>query len=253
MEWIPSIDGKGEKKAKVGNLKVAQWSATVGRRPVVRVVITGDELLPPGSVPEGPRIVDSNSLVLDGLARRDGAERVDLRRLPDDPEAIASSLDEPGADVILISGGSSVGPEDHAPRLVAELGELVVHGVAMRPSSPAGFGTFGGAAVFLLPGNPVSCLCAYEFFAGPALRILGGGDARWPHRVVTRPAARKLVSVLGRTDFMRVRLVDDEVVPLMTSGASVLSSTTEADGVVVIDDASEGYAPGEMVVVVLFD
>lgn len=228
-------------------------SLRVRRRPAVRILITGDELLPPGSVPAGPHIVDSNSLMLDGLARRDGAAPVDVRRLPDDPEAIAASLVEPGADVILVSGGSSVGPEDHAPRLVAELGELVVHGVAMRPSSPAGFGTVDEARVFLLPGNPVSCLCAYEFFAGPAIRALGGRSMQWPHRLLTRPAASKLVSVLGRTDFMRVRLVGDEVVPLMTSGASVLSSTTKADGVVLIDDGSEGYAPGQMVTVHLFD
>ena len=67
-------------------------------------------------------------------------------------------------------GGSSVGQEDHAPALVRELGELPVHGVAMRPSSPAGVGFIGGKPVFLLPGNPVSCLCAYDFFAGRAVR-----------------------------------------------------------------------------------
>ncbi|HHH28959.1 MAG TPA: molybdopterin molybdenumtransferase MoeA, partial [Polyangiaceae bacterium] len=231
---------------------VGVTTVAVIRRPRVRILITGDELLPPGSVPEGPRIVDSNSLVLGGLARRDGAAVVDTQRLPDDPDAIGAALSDGGADLVLLSGGSSVGPEDHAPRLLAELGELVVHGVAMRPSSPAGFGTVEGRPVFLLPGNPVSCLCAYEFFAGPALRVQGGGRPDWPHRVVRRPAASKLVSVLGRTDFMRVRLHEGEVVPIMTSGASVLSSTTEADGAVIIDDGSEGHAPGDLVDVHLF-
>jgi molybdopterin molybdotransferase len=143
-------------------------------RPRVRLVITGDELLPAGSLPEGPCIVDSNSVVLRALAQRDGAEVLPFEILPDDPEQVRAALAATDADVILVSGGSSVGTEDHAPRLVAELGELDFHGVSMRPSSPAGVGRIDGRFVFLLPGNPVSCLCAYEFFAGPTLRALGG-------------------------------------------------------------------------------
>lgn len=223
------------------------------RRPRVRIVITGDELLPPGSRPTGAQIVDSNSLVLAALAARDGAAPCEVIRVADEPPAIAAAMRQGQMDVVLVSGGSSVGPEDHAPRLLAEIGEILVHGVAMRPASPAGFGRIGRHAVFLLPGNPVSCLCAYELFAGPVIRGLGGRPRVWPHPVVHRPAGKKIVSVLGRTDFMRVRLVAGEVIPLMTSGASVLSSTTEADGIVLIDDTSEGYAPGETMAVHLFD
>jgi molybdopterin molybdotransferase len=139
---------------------------------------------------------------------------------------------------------------------VAELGELVVHGVAMRPSSPTGFGFITRSptaqCVFLLPGNPVSCLCAYEFFAGPTIRALGGRQRRWPHRRASLPVRSKLVSQLGRTDYMRVIIDDGGVVPLMTSGASILSSTTRADGVVIIDDRREGYAEGEPVDVLLY-
>jgi molybdopterin molybdotransferase len=107
--------------------------------------------------------------------------------------------------------------------------------------------------VFLLPGNPVSCLCAYEFFAGPAIRSLGGRPLAWPHRTLSAPVANKLVSVLGRTDYMRVRLSDDGVHPIMTSGASILSSTTQADGVVLIPNKSEGFAAGDQVTVLLYD
>jgi molybdopterin molybdotransferase len=224
----------------------------VHRRPRVHIVVTGDELLPPGHAPTGAKIVDSNSVVLRALADRDGAASVEVSRLPDDAAVLAEVLASSTADVMLLAGGSSVGPEDHAPRLLDEAGELLVHGVAMRPSSPAGFGRVGERLVFLLPGNPVSCLCAYEFFAGPAVRALGGRPSAWPHPKVELPVARKLVSVLGRTDFMRVTLADDGVHPLMTSGASLLSSMTKADGVVIIDGAHEGHAPGERVVVRLF-
>jgi molybdopterin molybdotransferase len=156
-------------------------------------------------------------------------------------------------DVLLVSGGTSVGPEDHAPIVLAELGEVAVHGVALRPASPAGFGFLSGGPVFLLPGNPVSCLCAYEFFAGPVIRALGGRSRAWPHRRARLPLAAKIVSELGRTDYMRVSIVDGRVVPIMTSGASILSSTTRADGVVLVAAHHEGHGEGEPVEVHLYD
>jgi len=223
------------------------------RRPRVRLVVTGDELLPPGSRPEGPRIVDSNSVVLRALAERDGAQVAPCAILPDRADVIREALVEPGADVVLVSGGSSVGQEDHAPRLVAELGSLDFHGVSMRPSSPAGVGRIGAAVVFLLPGNPVSCLCAYEFFAGPTVRALGGRSRAWPHRRRTLPLARKISSAVGRTDYVRVAIEDGRVVPLATSGASILSSTVRAAGFVVVPRGLEGMAAGARVTVRLYD
>ncbi|MSP25974.1 MAG: molybdopterin molybdenumtransferase MoeA [Myxococcales bacterium] len=225
------------------------------RRPRVAVIVTGNELLAPGAVPEGACIVDSNSVVLAALAQRDGAIVASIERILDDRDTLRSALERTRADVVLLSGGSSVGPEDHAPAAVRELGELAVHGVAMRPSSPAGFGFLPNSRpIFLLPGNPVSSLCAYEFFAGPTIRALGGRRRSWPHRVREARLATKLVSELGRTDYARVRFdAEGRVVPLMTSGASILSSTTLADGVVIVPDDREGYDEGELVVVSLYD
>jgi molybdopterin molybdotransferase len=227
------------------------------RRPLVRLVVTGDELLPAGSRPEGARIVDSNSVVLRALAARDGAVCLPFELLPDRPERIREALGDPEADVFLVSGGSSVGEEDHAPRLVAELGSLDFHGVSMRPSSPAGVGRLPGPRgerfAFLLPGNPVSCLCAYEFFAGPTLRRFGGRSPQWPHRRRRLPLARKISSAVGRTDYVRVGIERGRVVPLSTSGASILSSTVRADGCVIVPRALEGMPEGAEVEVLLYD
>jgi molybdopterin molybdotransferase len=226
------------------------------RRPRVQLVVTGDELLPAGSQPEGARIVDSNSVVLRALAARDGGVLAPFEILPDRPEVIRAALAGEGgveADVVLVSGGSSVGQEDHAPRLVAELGELVFHGVSMRPSSPAGVGRIGPRFVFLLPGNPVSCLCAYEFFAGPTIRALGGRSRAWPHRRVQLPLARKISSAVGRTDYVRVAIEAGRVVPIATSGASILSSTVRASGAVVVAREIEGMPEGAEVEVLLYD
>lgn len=225
----------------------------VVRRPRVRLLVTGNEIQAPGE-PKGPhQIYDANSVTLRGLLARDGALLESHHRLGDDVGVIADALRAPGADVILVSGGSSVGSEDHAPRLLAELGELAVHGIAMRPSSPAGMGRIGSALVFLLPGNPVSCLCAYDFFAGRALRLLGGRSADWPHRRQPCVVARKIVSAVGRVDYVRVRLGADGAEPLALSGASMLSSTTRADGFVLVPAEREGYAPGAEVTVYLYD
>jgi molybdopterin molybdotransferase len=223
------------------------------RGPRVALVITGDELLPAGSRPLPPRIVDSNSVVLRALVLRDGGTCLPFEILPDRPERIEEALALDEADVVLVSGGSSVGQEDHAPRLLARLGSLDFHGISMRPSSPAGVGRIGGRWVFLLPGNPVSCLCAYEFFAGPTVRALGGRPREWPHRRVRLPLARKIASAVGRTDYVRVAIERDRVVPIATSGASILSSTVRAAGCVIVPREWEGMPEGALVEVRLYD
>lgn len=225
----------------------------VHRRPTVDVLITGNELLPCGSRPEGYRIVDSNSVMLNALVHRDGGQLQALRLIPDSREAVRAAMLDSVSNVILISGGSSVGKEDHAPAVLAELGELRVHGMALRPASPAGIGFLQGRPVFLLPGNPVSCLCAYDFFAGPVIRQLGGRSMDWPYRLARLKLARKIASPVGRLDYVRVQIRDGRVEPLATSGASILSSTTRADGFVIIPADSEGCAAGETVDVYLYD
>jgi molybdopterin molybdotransferase len=226
---------------------------SVVRRPRVRLLVTGNEVVAPGA-PKGPwEIYDANSVLLRGLIARDGAELESHQRLGDEAAAIGAAMSAPGADVVLVSGGSSVGSEDHAPQLLAQLGELAIHGVAMRPSSPAGMGRIGDTLVFLLPGNPVSCLCAYDFFAGRAIRRLAGRGPEWPYRQRRATVARKIVSAVGRVDYVRVRLEGDAVEPLAVSGASVLSSTTRADGFVVVPAESEGYGPGTELTLHLYD
>jgi molybdopterin molybdotransferase len=221
--------------------------------PRVGILLTGSELLAPGARPTASSIVDSNGPMLAALVRRDGGEVVALARVPDDEARLDAALREFSGDVLLVSGASSVGEEDHVPRLVAAAGELAFHGVAMRPASPTGAGLLAGRPVFLLPGNPVSCLSAYDFFAGRAIRRFAGRRPAWPYRSAELPLARKLVSDLGRVDYIRVRVVDGRVEPVMARGASLLSSTTEADGFVVVARDSEGAADGAVVRVWLYD
>ncbi len=225
----------------------------VVRRPRVRVVITGNELIAPGREKGRHDIYEANSFMLRALVLRDGGELESVRAVEDRREVIRAALSAAGADVVLVSGGSSVGAEDHAPSLVAELGELALHGIAMRPSSPAGLGRIGASLVFLLPGNPVSCLCAYDFFAGRAIRRLGGRSGEWPYMRVRRTLTRKIVSEIGRVDYCRVRVTASGIEPVALSGAAILSSTTRADGFVIVPGECEGYGPGAEVEVLLYD
>jgi molybdopterin molybdotransferase len=221
------------------------------RGPRVRLAVTGNELLPSGSRPHGFHIADANGPMLAALVERDGGLVDFPGLLRDDRDAILEALHS-DSDVVIVSGGSSVGIEDLAPMLVAQYGELAVHGIAMRPSSPTGMGRIAHRLVFLLPGNPVSSLCAYDFFAGRAIRALGGRSKAWPYRAVRGTLNRKISSPIGRLDYARVNIVDGLVEPLAITGASVLSSTTRSDGFVIVGDDSEGFAAGADVTVWLY-
>jgi molybdopterin molybdotransferase len=114
-------------------------------------------------------------------------------------------------------------------------------------------GKVGDAPVLILPGNPVSCLVAYDFFAGPVVRRMAGLPETWPYRSVRLPLEGRLVSEIGRLDYSRVVIEDGRVRSLAISGASVLSSVTRADGFVVVPAGLEGYPAGAEVDVHLYD
>jgi molybdopterin molybdotransferase len=225
----------------------------VVRQPSVCLLVTGDELVAAGRERSEFQIFDSNSVVLQALVARDGGLLQPVTRVIDSRDAIHDALTSTDVDVILVSGGSSVGREDHAPMIVAEAGELTIHGIAMRPSSPTGMGLIGRSLVFLLPGNPVSCMCAYDFFAGRAIRQLGGRNPGWPYSSSTMAVGAKIVSAIGRVDYCRVRFENEQVFPISLSGASILSSTTKADGFVIVPAENEGFGTGSNVTVYHYD
>lgn len=222
------------------------------QRPRIKIIVTGNELLPVGSTPQGFQIVNSNGPMLEALARRDGADAGRSDIIKDNPEQLRDAMLS-DCDVLLLTGGTSVGEEDFVPLLLAELGELTFHGVTMRPSRSTGFGKIGDTLVFLLPGNPVACLCAYDFFAGRTIRRFAGLLPQWPYPVVRKKLKHKISSIIGRTDYARVRRVDDQVESVSVSGAANISSTTVADGFVIIAADSEGYPAQADVDVFLYE
>jgi molybdopterin molybdotransferase len=213
------------------------------RVPRVAVLATGDELREPGA-PLGPgQLHDSNALTLTALARRAGAVVVSAGHVADRPdatrEAIAGALE--AADVVVISGGVSVGPHDHVKPALTALGVREdFWRVALRPGKPTWFGTRGATLVFGLPGNPVSAMVTFLLFVRPALAALQGASAA-PGRlraVLAVPLPRHA----DRDECVRVRLRDGRATPTGPQGSHQLSSMLGADGLAIVP-RGEGELP----------
>jgi len=188
--------------------------------------------------------------MLDALVQRDGG--LPERRLAATPEELQAALQSPGADLILVHGGSGDGPNDHAASALARVGTPVFSGMAIHPGESTAAGRVDGVPVMLLPGTPVACLCAYEMIAGGAVRHLGGGGTGWPYGMRRAILRRKIASRLGRLEFCRVRCDGVTAVPLGIAAAGALRTAVEADGFVLVDVDSEGYAPDTEVSVHVF-
>ncbi|MGH3911316.1 MAG: molybdopterin biosynthesis protein, partial [Pseudonocardiaceae bacterium] len=220
----------------------------VRRRPVVAVLPTGDEIRPLGIEPGPGEIPDTNSLMLAGQAREHGCAALTLPIEPDDPEGIAAAVRAAAerADLVVLIAGASAGRDDHTASVVAQVGTLAVHGVAVRPGHPVVLGTACSTPVLGAPGYPVSAALTFEIFAVPLLAALQG--ATTPARPTARARlARKLASPLGMDDWVRVRLgrVGGQVVATpLPRGAGVLTSLVRADGLLVVPAGVEGHHPG---------
>lgn len=227
----------------------------VHRRARVGVCSTGDELVEVGPLAPG-QIRDSNRPMLLALARAAGAEVVDLGLAPDDEDAIVALLDDAFArcDVVLTSGGVSVGDYDYVKAALARFGSLEWRQVAIKPAKPLAFGVVRGVPVFGLPGNPVSSLVSFECFARPAiLAMMGRRDCRRVE-VVARAAHPFPRRRDGKLHLDRVRVTwEGEGYVAASTGAqesNVLSATAAANGLALIPDG-DGLAAGDPVRVML--
>ena len=224
---------------------------SVRRAPVVVILPTGDEVRPIGTPTGRGEILDTNSLMLATQAREAGCEAHCLPIEPDDPAGLAGAVRGAvsGCDLLIIVAGSSAGRDDYTASIVAQLGTLAVHGVAVRPGHPVVLGVVEGTPVLGAPGYPVSAALTFDIFAAPLLAELEGSMPRRRPRARAR-LARKLASPLGMDDWVRVRLgmVGGAMVATpLPRGAGVLTSLVRADGLLVVPAGLEGHHPGEEV------
>ncbi len=224
-------------------------SVEVRRRPRVAVLVTGSELLPVGAPPEPGRIHESNGLMIGLLAARAGAVAGEPRTVPDDRAATVAAVGAAleTADVLVVSGGVSVGPHDHVRPAFAACGvEEVLWRVQIRPGKPLWFGRHGDRLVFGLPGNPLSTIVCFSMFIAPALRRLGGEADALPALERGRLAVPAEASD-GRTTFLtsRIEAAEDgvlEATPTARQGSHMTGALGESDGFAVVPN-SQGALP----------
>ncbi len=228
----------------------------VGEHPTVGVIPTGEELVQDDPAPG--EIIETNGLTVSGLVRRWGGVPTYRDVVTDDRDALRAAVQRDlTKDVVVTTGGSSVGERDLIPEVVDELGEVLVHGVALKPGHPVAIGVVEETPVLMLPGYPVACIVNAVQFLRPVLSWVSGTE---PPAIPTVEAtlSRKVRSEPGTRTFARVSLAEGEegvrtATPTRASGAGVLSSVALADGWVVVPEGREGYDEGEEIAVELWE
>jgi molybdenum cofactor synthesis domain-containing protein len=249
-------------------LLAAAGHATVAvhRRPRVGILGTGDELVPAGQPLANGRIHDSNSVALAAQAAAVGADVRELGIAPDRPEAVVERLEAGLAtcDVVIVSGGVSVGAHDVVKEAFARLGRIDLWRVAVQPGKPVAFGSVGRAdgrvLLFGLPGNPVSSFVTFELFVRPVLRRMTGHGDVVGRRIIRATLGSDVSKSPGRRAFIRVSLAPDPSAPsgwradlAGGQGSHVLSALAAADGLAVIPEDVPGLPAGAEVDAWRFD
>jgi molybdopterin molybdotransferase len=245
--------------AEVGMMaSVGRAWVRVYRRPRVAILATGDELVDPGEQPEPHQIMNSNAYALAAQVTEAGGKPVLLGIARDEHKDLADKLEAGrNTDVILISGGVSVGKYDFVKDVLSQMGvHLSFWKVAMKPGHPLVFGTLQSSSVYGLPGNPVSTMVTFEQFVRPALLKMAG------HEAIFRPTIRAVLKEPfhkkdGKTHFVRAQVMKEEemyfVRALRNQSSGVLSSMVRSNGLIIVSDTVQEISDGEKVLVQLLD
>jgi molybdenum cofactor synthesis domain-containing protein len=228
-----------------------QGEVTVYAKPRVAILSTGNEVVDPGSRLEPGQIYDVNRFTLGAIVGGHGGVPQTHRAAQDTLSALEQALDAcAGADVIVFSGGSSVGTRDLVTDLVAARGRMIFHGIAVRPGKPTALALIGSTPFFGMPGNPTSCLSNAYILLVPFLRATARLRPYAP-QLRKVPLGKAIVSATGRHQFYTVRIRNGVAYPAF-KGSGDITSLSQADGYIEIPAERAGVAEGEEVEVTLF-
>jgi len=253
--------GRTVRPAELGLLaSLGVGEVSVRRRLRVAFFSTGDELKSIGTPLGEGEIYDSNRYTIYGMLERLGCEVLDLGVVRDDPALLERAFAEAArvADVVITSGGVSVGEADFVKSMLARLGEVVFWKIAMKPGRPLAYGKIGGAHFFGLPGNPVSVMVTFYQFVRDALLVLMGAHPVTPVPTFTATCTARLKKAPGRTEFQRGVLTRGpngalEVRPTGEQGSGILKSMSDANCFIILGDATGNVEPGTAVEVQLLE
>ena len=229
---------------------------SVIKQPTVAIFPTGTEIIEPDQEPQEGDIIESNSRMFEAMAKQNGANPTRFAPIADDynklKNAIDKAIDE--HDMVIVNAGSSAGTEDFTVHILRELGEVLVHGVAIKPGKPVILAIVKGKPVIGLPGYPVSAYINFENFVIPVLNLMNG-EMQTKSNMVKAVVSKRLVSSLKHKEYVRVKVgkVEDKLVASpLARGAGAAMSLVRADGFCVIEQNSEGVEAGETVNVELY-
>lgn len=238
----------------IGKVRVAE-------KPKIAILATGNELVELGAEPLKDQVFEVNRTILSALCHELGAEPLDLGIAKDNLDEIMSKVQTglEKADVIITTGGTSVGVSDLVPEAINKIGKpgVIVHGIAMRPAMPTALAIVNEKPIIILSGNPVAAIFGFEVFARPLICKMLGLKAEESRPMVNAKITKRVSTALGRKTFVRVHVFqhDGEFLaePVSTRGSGVISTMTKANGYVVVPENREGLEKGESVLVYLFD
>lgn len=238
----------------LGNTKVPVY-----RKPRVAIISTGDELVPSDEEPKLGQVRDINSYTIMGLVAECGGQPVMYGIIPDTYEELYKTTADAlvDNDLVIISGGSSVGTRDVTAKVLNYLGKpgVLVHGVSVKPGKPTILGVVQGKAVYGLPGHPVSAMIIFNIFVKPVIDKLQGRKNIIPGNIVKALVTRNIASTAGREDYLRVALQKKDghywAEPVLGK-SGLISTMVKADGIFCIAMDKEGVQAGEEVEVILF-
>lgn len=223
----------------------------VKKRPIITYFSTGNEIVSPeNDLPIG-KIYDINSATIVQAILQQHCSLINMGVIEDDLKKIKQAIVDgiAKADFLLLSGGSSLGGEDFMVQAVAELGEVFIHGIAVKPGKPVLIGRVSGKLVIGLPGYPTSALSNFYILIVPIInRMLGCKDQT---NLVQKKLARKISSTIGRYEFLAVKVDGEYAVPVM-KGSSAITTLSESDGFIGIDENTEVLEKDSVVEVILF-
>lgn len=199
-----------------------------------------------------PQGEDHDSAMIEALVGDNGGTVGALHHCDRRRGALEESLTTSEADLTIVVGGTGAGDNDFVVDALAAVGEVAMHGIALRPGESAALGLAGGRPVIALPGIPLACMVAADFLVARAVRRLAGLGGDWPYPCRQGMLARKISSRLGRVEVARVVMNDDSVEPVAVADEVTLATAVRADGFVVVPSSSEGFAPGTEVTVHLY-
>ncbi|MCB1627423.1 MAG: molybdopterin molybdotransferase MoeA [Xanthomonadales bacterium] len=234
---------------------LGQATVSVHRRPRVAILSTGDELIEPGAQRRGGQIYDSNRFLLLGLLARLGADVVMATNCGDQREALLKQLEVARgmADLVVTSGGVSVGDADLLPELVGQMGQVHFHRLNLKPGRPVLYADLSGTPLFGLPGNPVSVLVTSLKLVRPAIELLGGERVRGALQMAAQ-LEEALDKPHHRLEFLRGRMTQGAsgklwVRPVRGQGSHQLASLRDADCLIVVPEGPQSYAAGDTITV----